>query len=332
MRRWLQLFRAQTGFATYYTVVIPYLFAGGDFLKALALLPVLLMLHYATFGHNSVMDYWYDVKDVHKQHHPLVKGVVDLRKAHQVIHTMLIIVLIILAVLTLSISPSPAIALAFLLAYTVFGHAYNDGLDKNTIHSWIPISLCFTSLGVYGWFLGSSEFNIYLVLLAVVLFSSIFYQIAFEGNLKDICVEHTLLNVLAEEVGCVRSDRGTIIVYRGPKFSWLRIFVDTIILSVIIGLCRTGVWSWVALGLLLATSVVQTAWITSMNMRLNSILRDELLEYFGKIEAIQFFRVMTVVVRDLNTLLMYVVLFSMGVGYFILMNRVLWGSKWGPRV
>jgi hypothetical protein len=61
MRDWLRLFRAQTGLATYFGFSVPYLIAGGDPLIAVALLPVGLLMHYASFGHNSVMDYWHDI-------------------------------------------------------------------------------------------------------------------------------------------------------------------------------------------------------------------------------------------------------------------------------
>jgi len=324
------LFRAQTGFATYYTIVIPYLLAGGNYVTSLLLIPPALILHYATFGHNSVMDYWYDVKDIHKQHHPLVSGVLRLSEAHKAIHSMLVVIFTVFVLVTLLTSPRAELALTFLLGYAVFGHAYNDGLDKNTAHSWIPISLCFTCLGIYGWFLASSNVTLPLLLLSVVMFTSIFYQIAFEGNLKDICVENTLLNRLAREVVCKYEGGRTKIKYLGVTFGWLRVFVDTgIILSTIV-FVGGGI---PAIVILLVLTSIQTSLISGLTSKVRvGIDRDEMLEYFGRVEALQFFRMMTVIIRDVTSLIMYVVLVTLGVCYFILMNKVLWGSRWGPKV
>ena len=329
MRKWLQLFRAQTGFATFYSVTVPYLLAGGDPRLIPVLLPLSLALHYASFGHNSVMDYWYDVKDVHKKHHPLVSGEISLRRGHQVIHTLMCLVALTFTALTLLVSPKPSYALASLLLCTVFGHAYNDGLDKNTIHSWAPISLCFASMAAYGWFLAGGEVNKVFVLLLAVVFSSIFYQIAFEGNLKDICVEHTLLNEVGKAIEC-RTERGeTRITYEGPTFWWLRVLFDTLAIEAMIML-TSG--SWLALLTLTATTVTQLYFIVKLEKVKYGLPRDEMLELFGRIEAIQFFRIMSVIVVDLQSLVLYLALVLAGATYFVLMNAVLWGSRWGPKV
>ena len=329
---WLRLFRAQTAFATFYTIATPYLLAGGSPHNLLVILPLSIALHYFSFGHNSLMDYWHDVKDLHKQHHPLVKGDISIRVAHQVIHTMGALIAFILIALTLHLSPSPSTALAFLLIYAVLGHAYNDGLDKNTIHSWVPISLCFTALAGYGWFLATERIDTILYLILAVTFTSTFYQIAFEGNLKDICVENTLLNKLAKEVECMYSNNMTRIRYVGVDFWWLRAIVDTLIILAIIYL--RGMYDF-SIILLILTTGVQASTIVRLSQHVRSrdgIDRNYMLELFGRIEALQFFRILTTIVVDISTFILYITLVVAGICYFVVMNKVLWGSKWGPRV
>jgi len=331
LRKWLQLFRAQTGFATFYTIITPYLLAGGDATRLLILLPTSLLFHYASFGHNSVMDYWYDLRDPSKSHHPLITGAISLRKAHQVIHTMLVVSCLLAATLAMLWAPNPSLALISLMICIVFGHAYNDGLDKNTIHSWAPISLCFVGLAAYGWFLASNEVNLAFILLMIVTFSAILYQIAFEGNLKDICVEEdNLLSILKREVRCEYSDNKiSSILYIGPSFRVFRYVVDTVLLGYIIFIIQQSVAGAFTL---VFWTMVQAILMEGMYRGLSvGIDRDKLLSFFGKIEAIEFFKIMSVIVYVCGIAL-YVALVLAGVLYFVLMNRLLWGSVWGPRV
>jgi len=328
MKEWLQLFRAQTGFATFYTVAVPYLLAGGHPGLLVVLLPLSLLLHYASFGHNSVMDYWHDVSDPHKKHHPLVSGVIDLRRAHQVVHAMLCAGTGLMVLLTLLASPRPAEALAALLMYVALGHAYNDGLGKHMTHSWAPISLCFTCLVAYGWFLGGGEANAVLALLLAAALSTMFYQIAFEGNLKDVCHEDNLLRRLARELEC-RFASTTLIRYAGPTFWWLRVIVDTAVLVAVLRLVSAPLLAYLVL--LLVTSV-QAYFIAELGRVRHGLWRDEVLELFGRIEALQYFRVMVVIIGDLRGLALYALLVVAGATYFVLMNRLLWGTRWGPKV
>jgi len=328
MRKWFQLFRAQTGFATVYTVAIPYLLAGGNPRNLAWIIPLSLLTHYASFGHNSVMDYWHDVRDPHKRHHPLVSGAISLGRAHQAIHTMLVVAGALWVLAALYVSPVPHLAVSALLLHALLGHAYNDGLDKHTIHSWAPISLCYVALSAFGWFLASPRIDVLFALLLIVAFSSIFYQIAFEGNLKEICIEENLLTKLAEEVNCTTYN-STVISYRGPKFGWLRMFFDTVVLTTMVVL--EG--SMMPLFIVVPFTIIQAILITAMNRKLvEGIDRNQLLEYFGLIEAIQFFRILGLVATDLWSLTLCLGLIVLGASYFYLMNKWLWGSKWGPRV
>jgi 4-hydroxybenzoate polyprenyltransferase len=330
VRDWLRLFRAQTGLSTYFGFSVPYLIAGGDPIVAVGLLPVGLLMHYASFGHNSVMDYWYDVQDPAKAHHPLQSGRINLSRAHVVIHSLLALSALVCIAVTLLLSPRPDVALAFLAMYMTFGHAYNDGLGKHTRHSWLPISLCFTALAGWGWFLASGELDLNLALLLLASFMAIAYQIGFEGNLKDVCSDKVnLLHSLARSMEC-RWEGGklAIIQYEGHTFWWLR-YIDIIVLWFL----AVRLEAYPGLLVLTLASIVQAWFISEMNRSLRvGLERERLLSYFGRIETLQFLKLMSPMLYNTGNMLVFLFYMPLGLVYFTLMNRFLWGTVWAPRV
>jgi len=73
--------------------------------------------------------------------------------------------------------------------------------------------------------------------------------------------------------------------------------------------------------------------ITEMNEKLEKgIDRDLLLKYFGLIEAITFFMMLSLIAFDLIWLGIYLIWVLMGATYFVLMNRYLWETRWAPKV
>jgi hypothetical protein len=330
MRDWLRLFRAQTGLSTYFGFSVPYLIAGGNPLVAVGLLPVGLLMHYASFGHNSVMDYWYDIHDPAKAHHPLQSGRISLGKAHIVIHSMLALAALVCIAVTFLISPRPEVALAFLTVYIVFGHAYNDGLGKHTRHSWLPISLCFTSLAGWGWFLATDTFDLNLALILLAAFVAIAYQIGFEGNLKDLCADRvSLLHGFARRVEC-KYEGGKLVMirYEGHAFWWLRV-LDTVILWL---LC-INLSAHPGVPVLAVASVAQWWQIKRMERELGyGINKDRLLGYLGRIEVLEFLKLMSPMLYSTGNILIFLFYIPLGLVYFTVMNRLLWGTVWAPRV
>ena len=328
MRDWLRLFRAQTAAATVYSIIVPYILAGGrDWTLVLVLGVLGTLLHWFSFGHNSVMDYWYDIHDPNKQHHPLESGRIRLGDAHVVIHTGLAVITMAMGLLTLAVAPNPSLALVFLLSYVAWGHAYNDGLDKHTRFSWVPISLCFTFLAGYGWLLAADDINIYMLLILAWAFSTILYQIAWEGNLKDVWNP---------------SDNATkfLALLGGPAkarylMSIIRAGVNTAIIMAYAYLLKPDVntaLAWITIFILTSIyEILQVIEIHQLSVELKPEARNRLLEAFGKAEAIEFWRFMSLIIISCNIIL-YGLLLLYGLLYFVGMNRALWRSKFGPRV
>ena len=188
LKSWLQLFRAQTAPATILLVLVPFL-AGNPISGTVVVIAIYaLLVHLFSFGGNSLMDtiMGYDREDPSKQHHPLISGAISLPLAHNVIHWGLIILTAIGVAITYLISPNPLPAMAALVMWVALGHGYNEGLSKESLFGFISISLCFTSMAAWAWFLGHMELTPLGSLYLLYVFTVILFQISYSGHLKEM--------------------------------------------------------------------------------------------------------------------------------------------------
>jgi len=331
LRSYLQLFRAQTAPATVFSLVVPYLLAGGrDAFTFAALFALGHLLHFFSFGHNSLMDYWHDLKDPSKRHHPLPSGAIRLEDAHALIHSGLAATLALLATLLWFKSVNPALSLAFALMYVVLGHAYNDGLDHYAKHSWIPISLCFTALVGAGWSTAGGLREEVFMLLAWA-FLTVLFQIAYEGNLKDLWNPAEKYNLLRR--WAVFNEKGEPLGLHpavSDFFTSVRLVANTFALAYLAVKLTAGMEAyniWAVLVLLLATSTVEMWAVLSMALKARKITnRQRLLNLMGIAEAFEFFRLVSLLG------VLGVPLIAYGLAWFVSANRLLWGTRFGPKV
>jgi 4-hydroxybenzoate polyprenyltransferase len=317
LKSYLQLFRAQTYPASMLCVLVPYLYGNGFDAVALMLVILSIPMHYFSFGHNSVMDYWFDKDDPNKRHHPLEDGRIKILDAHNVVQTGMMLFSIVYMLVTLFFAKNTVMALAFLLMYIVFGHGYNDGLGKSTIFSFAPISLCFTSLAGFGWFMGHESIDYIGVLMLVYVFFNIFYQIAWEGNLKDI--EADRVNLLKKMGVREYSFALSSVVYVSPlaqAFSALtRIII--FVLGTVLAL-HTGNFIGV---ILLIASAYPTIKIMSTRIPWGE-KRDDALMNMSLVEICTIYALMFTVIR----LDYAIILGAYGLAYFVGVNKMLWGK------
>lgn len=189
LKPWFQVFRAQTMPATLIFVVVSYLYNTTIDLKFLVVALYACLVHFLSYGHNSLMDYYEDLKDPSKAHHPLITEEISITKTHNLIHWGLIIIFITGIFITIAISPSPLSGVIFLFLFSVFGQAYNDGLSKKSILAFIPIAACFTSLSAWAWFLSHPNLNITGWVLLAYFFTVILFQISYSGCLKELGIK-----------------------------------------------------------------------------------------------------------------------------------------------
>ncbi len=206
------MFRAQTAPATILLILVPYLTITSLFsLEALTIGLFALFAHWISFGHNSLMDTAmnYDVLDKNKAHHPLVAGRISLHAAHNVIHWSLCGLAVAATVLSLTVSPNPFMALTSVFLWFVFGYAYNSGLSKESLLGFVPISVCFTAMAAWGWFLSHNNLNMTGWLYLGYVFFLILFQISFSGNLKELEIKEksNILVKMGAQVSTVNGEK-----------------------------------------------------------------------------------------------------------------------------
>jgi len=128
----------------------------------------------------------YDQKDPSKRHHPLISTGIKIHEAHNVIHWGLSIITAWAVLLTFWISTNPAMAMAALILWVAFGHAYNDGLSKESPFGFLAISICCTASGAWGWFLSHVAIDKLGILYLGYVFFTILFQISYSGFIKEL--------------------------------------------------------------------------------------------------------------------------------------------------
>lgn len=321
LKSWLQLMRAQTGPASVLLVLVPFL-SGNPISGTVAVLAVYaLLVHLFSFGENSLMDtvMGYDREDPGKQHHPLISGAISLPLAHNVIHWGLIILTTIGVVITYLISPNPLPAMAALVLWVALGHGYNEGLSKESLFGFISISLCFTSMAAWAWFLGHMELTPLGSLYLLYVFTVILFQISYSGHLK--------------EMG--QSERSNILIKMGARLNGECFEPD---LAILYGVAVKLAGICVLYGMLLsAFAIDRLAWFVSIMVLMAFFLSLLTLpRRYDRATELKRMSMMEIISIYAPIPLMLpwgyaIVLMAAGVVYFVGMNKVLWGVSY-PKV
>lgn len=322
IRDWLRLFRAQTAPATILLILVPYLTNATMFsLETLAIGLFALFVHWISFGHNSLMDtaMGYDLADSSKSHHPLVAERISMPTGHNVIHWGLCVSAILAILISLTISPNPTLALVSIFLWFVFGYAYNSGLSKECLLSFLPISICFTAMGACGWFLSHDSLDRLGWLLLVYFFMTILFQISWSGHLKELELKERS-NILVK-MGA-RVEKGTFLPgYAAVYGLIIKVINVPILASLLIEGLDPSKMLW--LGVMTVSTSVTLAYLICPR-RYN---RAKELRNMSIMEILTIYTPIPLVLPWLEA----TILMLFGVAYFILMNKALWGVEY-PRV
>jgi len=195
LKAWLQVGRAQTIPATSLLLLVPYLTGGHASLIGALLMTVFgILVHLFSFGQNSLLDTTVihyrgrqppDLGDPAKAHHPLVSGVIELSKAHSVINWGLALLATGAGIWSL-FGSNPALSMFSLIVWFIWGWGYNAGLSKVSVIAFLPISICFTGLTGWAWFLTHETIGWTGAFYFAYVFLTILFQISVEGNLKEM--------------------------------------------------------------------------------------------------------------------------------------------------
>ena len=325
LRSWLQLFRAQTAPASVLLVLVPYLVDNPLFSwKVLVLAIFILLVHWLSFGENSLMDMalGYDVSDPNKQHHPLLSGRMGLHLAHNVIHWGLIALTAMGVLLTYWISPNPLPAMAALVMWVALGHGYNEGLSKESLFGFISISLCFTSMAAWAWFLGHGELTPLGSLYLVYVFLVILFQISWSGHLKEMgqSERSNILIKMGARLKGGRFEPGLAILY-GMAVKIAGICVLFEMLRSAFTIERVAWWAW---------------WVSIMVLMMFFLSLLTVPRHYDRPRELRNMSILEIlsIYAPMPLMLPWgyaIVLMIAGVVYFVGINRWLWGVSY-PRV
>jgi hypothetical protein len=176
---WLRVFRAQTSPASFLLAVASYYAGGGSSLLMVGVLVVIgALVHWASFGSNSLTDVAADRADPFKQHHPLVSGRIPEDRAVRVLGWMQMLLLLVLCWL----ARGDWVGTLGVAVFGVCGYVYNFRFAKVSVWGWVPITLSFGGLSVWAMRLGGHVNPLFLGWVCVQLV----FQIDWSGRLKDL--------------------------------------------------------------------------------------------------------------------------------------------------
>lgn len=327
MKSWLQLGRAQTFPASLMLVMVFFLLGGGELFSwfGLALFSWVWLSHVLTFGHNSLMDSCrvpeigkqpYDAADKAKSHHPLINGRIKFRSAHKVIHFGLMFLVLMAVLLTYWGTGNLGLGMSFFALYIVCGYSYNCGLDKETIFAFVPISLCFMFLGLWGYFLSSTSFSGVALWLAIYIFLLEWFENGVEGCIKEI--ETSEVNMMKSLGGGVK--RGVMRLGRkGKAYGWGIKVASLLVMQFILVAYSLSLLPLIAYTVM-APVAIYFCW---MILRDQKWERGRMLMAFSCEEIVSIYFPLIVLSPILGELeVLFLALF--GVAYFFLVNKALW--------
>lgn len=311
-RDWLRLFRAQTAPATFILLVASYLIGGGhDYGVAAILLGLGVVSHFASFGHNTVLDYRYDLEDPSKAHHPLNMGLIQIPQGVRVVNILQALAAAGLAYLAWG----DWIAMACLVGFVVCGHWYNDGYSKVSRLAWLPISAAWAFLALYAMQVGGS-INPWF---AAYVFATTWFQIDWEGRLKDLeTPEPSWMKDLGAKIHAGRFLPGWSQAYS--------IALQAVQLAIAAYILYAAWTPWKLLPFIILASIMTLTGTQLTSPRPYERAHD--LARMGKHEVSATFLGVYLLVDPM----LATILCALGLAWFVAMNRALWGTTFAPRV
>lgn len=338
LRMWLQIQRIQTWPATMLLFATAYLLAGGDLftVTGIALIAVTWFVHGSSFGHNVIEDYWIDKNDPAKSDHPLTSGRINYQSAVRFFGTYLFAVEAVAIGLTLWISDDPLLPMTALAIMIAAGHWYNDAsFSSYSKAAFIPISITWVAFAAWGWLIVKPETTVLFLLVMAYVWFRIHFQISVSGRLKEIGVEDEANELRWLGAIVKRSDDDPEIATFTPGWAGFYAYALSL-LQFLTGLAIAGHLYYgngidivsaegVALGLYTILGVIGLG-LTERMMRPQMWNRENHLKQMSYIEILFIFALVLLVAPVIGYLEV-IVLLSVSLAWFAVMNRYLWDTE-----
>ncbi|MGA1792326.1 MAG: UbiA family prenyltransferase [Thermoplasmatota archaeon] len=337
LRDWLQLFRSHTSPLEMTITITGSALAVGTIwdIKVLLFLIFGWLYHNAGYGHNSAEDYiqGYDQDDPNKVHHPLQRGVIDPRTARYVC-----IVLVFLSFLYgIFISEFNWTAMVLLAIITFMGAVYNAA-GKRMKGKFIPIAIAHSLLLPFAFFGSGGNIEtipgypyfaevagLAVILATAYLVIQIIYQIMIEGDLKDIDMEEaSFLKTLGASV---ENGLFTSSIF-ARAFSYV---TKSLSLAVLFWLINAGGGGFIPYAVLSAFAVFMLV-LDDKLMGDRKWDHSDTLRSMAVMEVLSTFALVMAAAPLIGGTLEALMVMAFNIGYFVVLNRFLWGTFLRPRV
>ena len=332
IRDFLRVFRSQTASATLLLVMTCFLVGNGQLFSWQGLMVAIfaVLIHWFSFGHNSLMDtaMGYDKADKNKQHHPLVSGAIKIDTAHNVVHTGIVCLAIAGFLIANWCGGNLAFAMFWFAIFIVAGFAYNNGQSKSTILGFIPITMSFTALSVFAYYIVAQQMSNLMAWVAIYIAFVIFFQIAYSGHLKEIAESEKVGANLLRAMGARVKDGMYV-----PG-------VPTQVFACTLKLANFAVGAFILVALVPYNPLVFIVWglflVAGATLLVHLVRkrawdRNKSLTHMSLMEVVSIY-MLPIILTPVIGWLPVVVLLVVGLVYFVGMNRFLWGTLLRPRV
>ncbi|MGA1821979.1 MAG: UbiA family prenyltransferase [Thermoplasmatota archaeon] len=336
IRDWLQLFRSHTSPLEMIITTAGAALAVGTLWDIRVLLFLIFgwLYHNAGYGHNSAEDFirGFDRDDPNKSHHPLQRGAISPALGRRITILMVAFSLLYGSVIS-GLDPAACIVLLIL---TAMGFVYNM-YGKVIKGKFVPIALAhslllpFAYLGAGGSFelTGSFPFmDARLTAVAAVstlyLIFQIAYQIMIEGDLKDIDMEEASF---LKGLGVGIRDGGFTASPLARFMSFSLKMVSIAALLWIVWLLDGAPDNYISIGVLGMILLI----FDHRLMRSRKWDHGECLRTMAIMEVTSTFSLLMAIVPRIGWIAVIVVMI-LNMGYFVVMNRYLWGTMIKPKV
>ncbi len=298
-------------------LVIGYLMAGGEIwsLETLWWAMFGLLWHAIGFLQNNIFDLNADKNDPNKQHFPLVRGDINVYHANLVQQ----IGLVVIALLGIALMNGNIVAWIIMLAAMGAGTLYNK-VSKTSLTSTFWICLTFSPLFLFSYLSTGGEMDQIAWLIFFFINLQIAFQIGYSGYLKEIgSLEQ--INLLRKMGARVKDG-----IFE-PKYALIfgsLLRGATIILLVLIA---SELIEWILVLSFFAVSQV----FVFMIMKRRKWERDKDLKRMSLVEALTYFTLPVAIGSIIGwDAVAFLIIFPLI--WFVMWNRLIWGTKFTPKV